>query len=161
MPTLSTREELETRYDRVREHTAPIVNRRLDAATRARTEQCIHKGRDAIIKRLSELDKEWDIDRALMALFPILGGASFLGGLARYRRKPLFGRRRKGLFFLFGVQLGFMFFHAAVGWCPPVSVLRRLGFRTSREIEAERYTLKQALDSNRSWRDSTATSIQG
>ena len=32
--------------------------------------------------------------------------------------------------------------HAIQGWCPPLPVLRRLGFRTVQEIENERFTLK-------------------
>jgi hypothetical protein len=32
--------------------------------------------------------------------------------------------------------------HAVQGWCPPVPVLRRLGFRTASEIDHERYALK-------------------
>jgi len=37
----------------------------------------------------------------------------------------------------------FLFQHAIQGWCPPVPVLRRLGFRTSYEIdEQERNALK-------------------
>jgi hypothetical protein len=32
--------------------------------------------------------------------------------------------------------------HALRGWCPPVSALRRLGFRTAKEIDEERYALK-------------------
>jgi hypothetical protein len=38
----------------------------------------------------------------------------------------------------------FAFFaqHALQGWCPPVPVMRRLGVRTAREIERERYALK-------------------
>jgi hypothetical protein len=32
--------------------------------------------------------------------------------------------------------------HALQGWCPPVPLLRRLGFRTSFEIEEERQALK-------------------
>jgi hypothetical protein len=37
---------------------------------------------------------------------------------------------------------GFLFQHALQGWCPPVPVLRRLGFRTAREIDIERVALK-------------------
>jgi hypothetical protein len=37
---------------------------------------------------------------------------------------------------------GFLFQHAVQGWCPPVPVLRRLGFRTAYEIEEERRALK-------------------
>jgi len=36
----------------------------------------------------------------------------------------------------------FLFQHAIQGWCPPVPILRRLGFRTSDEINKERYALK-------------------
>jgi hypothetical protein len=32
--------------------------------------------------------------------------------------------------------------HAVQGWCPPIPMLRRLGFRTSFEIEEERQALK-------------------
>ncbi len=37
---------------------------------------------------------------------------------------------------------GFLFQHAIEGWCPPVPILRRLGFRTSYEIDEERQALK-------------------
>jgi hypothetical protein len=36
----------------------------------------------------------------------------------------------------------FLFQHALQGWCPPVPILRRMGFRTSYEIEEERQALK-------------------
>ncbi|HET9942578.1 MAG TPA: hypothetical protein VFR05_04515, partial [Terriglobia bacterium] len=32
--------------------------------------------------------------------------------------------------------------HAVQGWCPPVPLFRRLGIRTQREIDEERYALK-------------------
>ena len=32
--------------------------------------------------------------------------------------------------------------HALQGWCPPVPLFRRLGFRTEAEINQERYALK-------------------
>jgi len=40
------------------------------------------------------------------------------------------------------VVAAFLFQHAVQGWCPPIPVLRRLGVRTSREIELERIALK-------------------
>lgn len=43
-------------------------------------------------------------------------------------------------------QLAFLGLHALVGWCPPAALYRRLGFRTSREIESERRALRRALD---------------
>jgi hypothetical protein len=36
----------------------------------------------------------------------------------------------------------FLLQHAVQGWCPPLSVFRRLGFRTAAEIDHERYALK-------------------
>lgn len=36
----------------------------------------------------------------------------------------------------------FLLQHALQGWCPPVPVLRRLGFRTTQEIERERQAVK-------------------
>jgi hypothetical protein len=40
------------------------------------------------------------------------------------------------------VVLPFLFQHAVQGWCPPVSVFRRLGVRTRREINGEKFALK-------------------
>jgi len=37
---------------------------------------------------------------------------------------------------------GFFFQHATQGWCPPIPVFRRMGVRTRREINRERYALK-------------------
>ena len=37
---------------------------------------------------------------------------------------------------------GFLLQHALQGWCPPVPVFRRLGVRTTAEIDRERYALK-------------------
>jgi hypothetical protein len=40
------------------------------------------------------------------------------------------------------VVAGFLLQHAVQGWCPPVPLFRRLGFRTAAEIDYERYALK-------------------
>jgi hypothetical protein len=45
-------------------------------------------------------------------------------------------------FILPAVVAGFLLQHAVQGWCPPVPVFRRLGIRTAREIDLERYGLK-------------------
>ena len=127
--------------DRVREHTAPIVNDRIDALTRATIDATLNQGPAAIEQRLAELDAEWDIDRALMVNFAVAGGASFAIGLARYTNSPIFGRPRKGFLYFFGAQLTFLLVHGLVGWCPPASLFRRLGFRTKGEIETERHLL--------------------
>ncbi|NLW68840.1 MAG: hypothetical protein GXY28_13685, partial [Bacteriovoracaceae bacterium] len=40
------------------------------------------------------------------------------------------------------VILGFLLQHAIQGWCPPVSIFRRLGMRTKEEIQFELYGLR-------------------
>jgi hypothetical protein len=40
------------------------------------------------------------------------------------------------------VVFGFFFQHATQGWCPPLPVFRKMGVRTRREINKEKYALK-------------------
>ena len=131
--------------DRVRDHSAPIVNQRIDEQTRNRIEHVVGEGREAITQRLEQLDSEWDVDRALMVNFAIVGGAAYAAGLYRYTQRPWFSRKRNGWLQFFTVQLGFLLLHGTVGWCPPLPVFRRLGVRTKSEIEAERRALLTAL----------------
>jgi hypothetical protein len=140
-------EALELGHDRVRDHSAPIVNQRIADQTRDRIERVVRQGHEAVTLRLDQLDREWDVDRALMVNFAIVGGATYATGLYRFAHSPLLGRRRHGWLQFFTVQLGFLLLHGTVGWCPPLPVFRRLGFRTKSEIEAERRVLLNALPS--------------
>jgi hypothetical protein len=142
MNAVTTHLDIERPGDRVRRHTAAAPNERIEAYTRWRIEDTIRGGRDAIVARLTELEKEWDVDRALMLNFAVVGGAGFfLGAFRRAFKKSLNGWQ-----VFTTTQLGFLALHAVVGWCPPAALFRRLGFRTSREIEAERRALRQALE---------------
>lgn len=143
--TAIVRDEVMRRSDRVREHTAADVNLRIDRETQAALAEAEAAGRDGIVRRLTELDHEWDVDRALMLNFAILGGASFGIGMSRFAAGMREGRRRTGWLQLFGAQLGFLAMHAVAGWCPPLVVLRRLGYRTRAEIESERAILHRRL----------------
>lgn len=122
-------------HDRVREHSAQLVNERIDKLTAVAVAQTVAKGRDAIAARIDELDREWDIDRALMANFAIVGSLTFWLGK----------RKDKRWMWLFGAQQLFLLLHATIGWCPPVPLFRRLGFRTAKEIAAERQLLVRRL----------------
>ena len=144
------RHRIEERHDRVREHSPPHVNRRIDLTAQASADLTIRQGRNQIVRRLAELDQEWDVDRALMANFAIVGGTAFAVGLHRYANPPLLGPRPKGLLYLVGAQMAFLMLHATVGWCPPVSLFRRLGYRTKAEIDTEREVLVGALEDGRS-----------
>ena len=85
-----------------------------------------------ISTRLHELDEEWDIERAIEMNASALAFTGIAAGM--------FGDRRWLL--LPALVTGFLFQHAVQGWCPPVPILRKLGFRTVYEIEKERHALK-------------------
>jgi hypothetical protein len=82
--------------------------------------------------RLLELEKEWDVERTLEANAATLAlvGVS-LGALVDRR-----------FFIIPAVVAGFLLQHALQGWCPPLPILRKFGFRTQSEIDEERYALK-------------------
>lgn len=149
MPDAIIRHRLDTQSDRVREHTAQLVNMQITRAIQSSVERCIREGRDSIVTRLAELEREWDIDRVLMANFAAVGGVAYAIGLERYTHPSLFGKRDKGLLYFFGAQIGFLLMHSVVGWCPPVALWRRLGYRTKGEIEVERSALRAALEAER------------
>jgi hypothetical protein len=135
MDLATTFEKFIPAYDRVRAHTAPQVNARIDAQVRGVLQALSDRDRDALVRRLSDIEREWDIDRALMANFAILGGTAFVLGLVK----------SQAWLYFFGAQLGFLLLHAVAGWCPPAAVARRLGVRTQQEIGAERMTLLTRL----------------
>jgi hypothetical protein len=120
-----------TTIDRVKRNTDEATNRRIEAETGARIRRCVGSPL-AIERRLRELDREWDIERVLETNASLV---AFAGVVMSAR----FGGRWLALPAL---VTAFLFQHAVQGWCPPVPVLRRLGVRTSREIEVERVALK-------------------
>ncbi len=117
--------------ERVANHTSKAVGRRLQREFEDRLAY-FASHRDEIASRLSELDREWDIERAIEANASTLAFAGVALGAMVDKRWLL----------LPALVTGFLFQHAMQGWCPPVPVLRQLGFRTAREIERERYALK-------------------
>jgi hypothetical protein len=87
---------------------------------------------DEIDARLRALDREWDIERVVTANAALL---AFVGVV-------LGARRRKGFWLLLPAAItGFLFQHATSCGVPPPVGLRRLGYRTAREIETERNAL--------------------
>jgi hypothetical protein len=118
--------------ERVPQHTDEHVNQGIRRQTEERVARCAAAGREAIDRRLAELDHEWDIERTLEAnaATAVLVGVT-LG--ATVDRK---------WFYFPAVIAGFLLQHAVQGWCPPLPVFRRLGYRTQPEIDQERYALK-------------------
>lgn len=117
--------------DRARRHTARSVLRRIDDDTVDHLLEVEHHP-EAAGERLQALDREWDLDRTLeveAATVGLLGLA--LGVLVR----PAFlavPATVGGAVFLFGTR----------GIYPLLPIFRRLGIRSAREIERERYAIK-------------------
>lgn len=121
-----------TTAHRVAANTPASIHARIEADTVARVRH-LANDRAMIPLRLADLDDEWDVDRTLETADAalILGGV----GLA-------VATGNRWFFALPAAVAGFMLQHALQGWCPPLPLLRWLGFRTRREIELERHALK-------------------
>jgi hypothetical protein len=87
---------------------------------------------EEIPARLRDLDAEWDIERTLEANASTLALTGVVLAATVDRRWLA----------LPAMVTAFLLQHAIQGWCPPLPILRRMGFRTAREIDTERNALK-------------------
>ena len=117
--------------DRVPLNTSEEINQRIARETNRRV-HFYAANPIGIERRLRELDEEWDIERVLEAN---AASVAFAGTV-------LAATVHKRWLMLPVLVTGFLFQHATQGWCPPVPILRRMGYRTAREIETERIALK-------------------
>lgn len=117
---------------RVSLHTCDEINERIAAETRDRIAYYAQRSASEITRRLDELNYEWDVERALETNAAALAFTGVVMAATVDRRWLA----------LPAIVTGFLFQHALQGWCPPLPVLRRMGFRTSAEINEERYALK-------------------
>jgi hypothetical protein len=118
--------------DRVPENTAQSVADFIERQTKANLLFYSQSDDETIRRRLSELDREWDVERALETQFGLTAALAVVLG-------ALTNRKWYALSFITGA---FMAQHALQGWCPPVEMYRRLGYRTRKEIDQERFALK-------------------
>ena len=118
--------------ERVPQNTAEEINQRIQRETAENIAACAARGRAAIDERLRELDHEWDMERTLesnAATVALLGL-----GLGAFVDRRWFA--------LPAVVCGFLLQHAVQGCCPLLPLFRRIGVRTIREIDEERFALK-------------------
>lgn len=118
--------------DRVRASTPVKANQRIDREMVQRVWEYSRKPREEITARIEELDREWDIERALETKAGVLA----LSGLVLSVFK---GRKWLALP---AAVLAAMLQHSITRSSPPVHLLRTLGFRTRREIDAEKNALR-------------------
>ena len=118
--------------DPMRAHTAPAVLHNIDSSMEDRIRFYATQPKDAISRRIEELDREWDMERCVATNTAVVGFAgvllSFFGG-------------RKWLI-LTGCALAYLMMHGVEGWSSCAVGLRRFGIRTRSEIDAEKYALK-------------------
>jgi hypothetical protein len=123
---------VDTPSDRVRAHSNRQQNQRIDAHTQRCLEEYADSHRDALSRHIEALDREWDVERYLQMNAGLVSLSGIVLGAVASRR------------FLVLPAAVFAFFlqHATQGWCPPLPVFRRMGVRTRREINKEKYALK-------------------
>jgi len=143
-PIRTPMNEHSTPEDLVRQHTCPAINQKIDDELAARVRLYSKAGRDALSRRIEELEHEWDVERLLEANASSLILTGTLLGAAGCRRVPPGAAGCRRWLLVPAVVSGFLLYHALRGWCPPIPIFRRLGVRTRKEIERERYAFKAA-----------------
>jgi hypothetical protein len=120
-----------TNTDRVRRVTPRELNEQIDRQTDINIRRYADGSTGAILNRIEMLDREWDIERVLEVNASTLALTGLVLGLTGNRKWLLVP----------GIVLPFLLQHGLQGWCPPLPLLRRLGFRTRGEIDREKYEL--------------------
>lgn len=118
--------------DPVRSITSDEVQARLDRDIEKHIATYTGRSTEDITDRINELDREWDIERVLEL------NASSLAFIGTF----LGATTNKKWLLLPVAVLPFLFQHAIQGWCPPITIFRRMGIRTRKEIDLEKYALK-------------------
>jgi hypothetical protein len=122
----------EQQQDRVRSYTVPQLTKRVDQDTQECLRALAGADNEVISQHLEQFSQEWDVERYLQTNASILT----LAGLV------LSATKSKKWLLVPAVVLPFLLQHGLQGWCPPLNIFRRMGVRTSKEINRERYALK-------------------
>lgn len=121
-------------FDRVRQFSHPSLNQRIDEGIEARVARAQDETPARVRARLERLEREWDVDQIIQGKTAALVNL----GLA------LAHRDRRG-YWVAGLGFASLLSHSLIGWSPSLSLLRRLGFRTRREIDREKFALLSLL----------------
>lgn len=122
----------ENESDRVRRNTEPQVLQRIDRDLESSVRFYATQSAEEITRRIEELEVEWDVERVLETNASTLALTGAFFGLVFSRKWLLVPC----------IVSAFLFQHAVQGWCPPVNLIRRMGFRTRNEIDREKFALK-------------------
>lgn len=119
------------REDRVQRSTPPATNAKIEGIMRRRVAAYAELGPEYIERRLQRLEREWDIERVL----ELNAAVAFASGVA-------LGTVVNKRWFALPVAVAFFLGqHALQGWCPPLTLFRKMGYRTRAEIDKEKHAL--------------------
>lgn len=118
--------------DRVVSRTDAETNKAIERATYLNVRTYAQASPQAIDQRLCELDHEWDTDRLLGLISPLLTLLGLaLGAWVHY-----------GWLALSAVGAASLLVYSLTGWFPGLFLFRQAGLRASTEIACEKYALK-------------------
>lgn len=120
----------------MRSATPGSMNEEIDQKTSENIRRYVSADVATIKSRIDELDKEWDIERTLelnASLFALTGVILAATVSKKWLALP-------------AIVTSFLAQHAIQGWCPPLPLFRKMGIRTQKEIEAERYALLRLIN---------------
>lgn len=121
-----------TQNDRVEKNTPDSINKERAQDLRENIRYYSGLEKPEITLRIKDLEKEWYMDRVLIT------NASALAGIGVILAATV----HKKWLILPGVVLTFLLQHGLQGWCPPLPLFRKMGVRSFKEIDRERFALK-------------------
>ena len=111
------------------------INQKIEREIEARINTFKRQEPEAVKKRISELEREWDTERVLKVNMASLALVSSILAVSVDKKWA----------FLSGAVNIFILQQALQGWCPPLSLIRRKGVRTINEIALEKQALQNLL----------------
>ncbi|WP_026583173.1 DUF2892 domain-containing protein [Bacillus sp. J33] len=117
--------------NKVNLNTSHEINYEINKETLQNIRKYFGKSEEEINRRIEELNHEWDTERVLELNMATIAAASSVLGLFHNKKWMA----------LSGIVSVFMIQHSLQGWCPPLSIIRRLGVRTASEIMREKEAL--------------------
>ncbi|HYI02374.1 hypothetical protein [Hyalangium sp.] len=123
----------QTSTDTVRSHVPEEVNKRIDEHVERCVRHMAQQERPEISRYLKKLEREWDLNRAVM----VVGSLAAVLGLWLARRDG------RGWQIFGGTAAGLLLQHGLFGFGPLAELVRAVGgVRTRREIDLEKFALK-------------------
>ena len=119
-------------FDRVRENTEQYVNEELDERAEDRVRGFAASSGEEMTARIKELEKEWSIERLIESEAPMMAIAGLGLGAAVSRKFLVLPAFVFSMVALHGIQ----------GWYPMIPLFRRMGFRSRKEIDREKFAMK-------------------